>query len=206
MKGTTHVFAFFIKYSICECVFPPFPPSTLCLIISSSCLCLPSSIMMTRMARLPQIWVPTLMSACLTPLLSAQVSPHPCPCDLQCPPWLMWRRDRAGSRGKGDSLFSFFLHCLSLFMTSPAWPGTWCDPRETVHCATHWWQWLPRQTQSSAVAFWLITRQKPPCPSLWGSQLAWSLDWMKVITEKVGPWGVNNGYIWEKEGLGGLTH
>lgn len=165
--------------------------------------------MMTGMARLPESRVPTFMSACLTPQLAAQVSPHPCSCDLQHPPWLMWRRDRAGSRKKGDSLFSFSRQCLSLFMTSPAWPGTWRDPRENVQRTIHWRQWLPRQTQSSAVALWLITKQWPPCPSLWGSQLAWSLIWMRAITESHARLSYE-GWIMvifgEKEGLGGLTH
>lgn len=161
MRGTTRVFAFFIKYRVClrECVPLSFPPSIGKLHPE---LFLPLSPMLhnddrnDRASREPG----SHFNVCLPYSLAlAQISPHPCSCDLQCPPWLMWRRDRAESRGKGDSLFSFSLHCLSLFMTSPAWPGTRRDPRENVQRTIHRRQWLPRQTQSSAVALWLITKQ-----------------------------------------------
>lgn len=45
----------------------------------------------------------------------------PLPSDLQRPRWLTGEEGPSWKQGKGgDSLFSFSLHCLSLFTTSPA--------------------------------------------------------------------------------------
>lgn len=177
------------------------------LILSSSCLCLPCSIMMTGTARLPESQVPTLMSACLTPLLSAQVSPHPCSCDLQRPPWLMWRRDRAGSRGKGNSLFSFSLSPLSLFIydissmtRDMVWPQgeratyntlvTVTPKADSVKCCGS-------LTDHKTIAPLPITLRE-------SAGLKFGLnEGYHRISRKVEPWGVNNGYIWgEKRGVG----
>ena len=164
------------------CLPTPSPPSVPCLIIISSCLCLPRSLMMTGMAGLPESQVPTLMSPCLTPLLSAQVSPHPCPSDLQRPRWLLGGWGAVGQslkqRKGGIHCSLFSLHCLSLFMTSPAWPGTWRDPRgeRAAHSA------LVTVTQAECCGSLSDYKTMAPLPITLRESAGWKFGWMRAIT------------------------
>ena len=100
------------------------------LIIVSSFLCLPRCLMMTGMARLWETQVPTLMSPCLTPLLLAQVSPHPCPLIYNVPSGWRGRGHRAAGRGEGGGGFivrflsplSLFIYDISSMTRDTAWP------------------------------------------------------------------------------------
>lgn len=108
----------------------------------------------------------------------------PGPCDLQRPPWLMWRRDR-----REGVFIVLFLPPLSLYLwhLQHDW-GHGVTPGTLVPVT-------PRQTQSRAVAFWLIAAQKPPAhhsegvswPEVW---LEWGLSQKGLDHE-----GLNNGYI-----------
>lgn len=139
-----------------KCVTPSAIP---CLILStgSSRLCLPSSQLTTEAAAALQCHVPTLMSPSLTSLAVGSgfatppaSTPPPCPL-IYCTPCGSQAEGRSSSSRKGGgvgeslcggcSLFPFLFHCLSLFMTSPAWPGLPSDPRESVESAVHWWLW-----------------------------------------------------------------
>ena len=193
------------------CLPTPSPPSVPCLIIISSCLCLPRSLMMTGMAGLPESQVPTLMSPCLTPLLSAQVSPHPCPSDLQRPRWLLGGWGGSGTeleaKERGDSLFSFlsplslFIYDISSMTGDVAWPqGRTCGPQRAGDGDPSWVLWL---------SFWLQDNG----PAAHHSEgVSWVKVWLNEsyhrIARKVGPRGVSNGEIWERGrgGVGGLTH
>ncbi len=179
-----HVYScllFSLYMSIKEHVTPR-PTSIPCLIIISSCLCLPRSLMMTGMARLPESQVPTLMSPCLTLLLSAQVSPHPCPLIYNVPGGGGGKRDRAGSKGEGGFIV-LFLSPLSLFiydissmtrdMARPQGERAACNTLVMV---------TPKAEQAECCGFLADRKTIAPLPVTLRESAALKFGWMRAIT------------------------
>lgn len=173
---------------ICVCCFhyicpskrvsPPSPPFVPCLIIISSCLCLPRSLMMTGMAGLPESQVPTLMSPCLTPLLSAQVSPHPCPLIYNVPGGCWGGGGQSLKQRKGGFIVLFSLSTVSLYLWHlqhdrgrGVTPGRTCGPQnagdgDLAECC------------GSLADYKTIA----PLPITLRESAGWKFGWMRAIT------------------------